>query len=50
MESVYDTARDRTVLPLHQIKTSKKEMKKRRTVRLTKTPGENDGGRINTDS
>ena len=49
-EAVYDTARELTVLPLHQIKTFKREMKRQRMVCLTNTPGEDDGIRLNLES
>ena len=41
----YDTIRTRTILPLKEIKTANREMKRRRTVRITKTPGDNEGYR-----
>ena len=48
-EAEYDTVRTRTVLPLNQIKTFERDMKRRRIVRITKTPGEHDGFRLNPD-
>ena len=48
--SSYDTVRTPTFLTLHQIKAVKREMKGRIMVRITKTPGEDDGYRLNPDS
>ena len=45
--AAYDIMRERTVLPLHQIKTAEREIKRTRMVRLTNTPGEDDGCRLN---
>ena len=47
--AAYDTVRDRTVLPIHQIKTFERYIKMRRMVRLANTPGEDDGSRLNPD-
>ena len=47
---VYDTVRTRNVLPLHQIKTVEREMKRRRTTCITNTPGKDDGCRLKPDS
>ena len=49
-QAAYDTVRAPTVLPLHQIKTVERDMKIRRMVRITNTPGEDDGCRLNPDS
>ena len=46
-EDLYETVRTLTVIPLHQIKTAEIEMNIRRMVRLTNTPGEDDGHRMN---
>ena len=37
--AAYDTLGTQTVLPLHQIKTAEREMKRQRMVRITSTPG-----------
>ena len=37
--AAYDTARIHTVLPFHQIKTVDRDMKRRKTVRITNNPG-----------
>ena len=42
--------RVQTVLPLHQIKTVKREMKRRRMVCINNTPVEDDGCRLKPDS
>ena len=46
----YETMGAQTVLTLHQIKTVERETKRQRIVRLTNTPGEDDGFRLNPDS
>ena len=38
--AAYDTARTQTVLPLHQIKTVEREMKRRRMVQIKNNPVE----------
>ena len=48
--AAYKTMRDRNDPSLHQIKTVKREMKIRKMVRLTNTPGEYDGCKMNPDS
>ena len=48
--AVYDTVRTRTVLPLQKSKTSEKEMKIQRMVRIPKIPGDNDSFRLDPDS
>ena len=47
--AAYDTMRSRIVLPLHQIKTVKKETNIQGMVCLNNTPGEDDGCRLNPD-
>ena len=48
--SVYDTARTRNVLNIHQINTVKRKTKRRRIVRLNNTPVEDDRFRLNSYS
>ena len=48
--AAYDTVRDRTVLPIHQIKTFERYIKMRRMVRLANISGESNVYRLNLDS
>ena len=48
--AAYETMRAWTVLPLHQNKTVKKEMKRRRMVRINNTPVDENVSRLNPDS
>ena len=41
--ATYDTVRSHNILPLHQTKTVKSEMKRLGMVSLTNTPGEDYG-------
>ena len=48
--AAYDTVSTWTVLPLHQIKTVDREMKRQRMVRINNNPVEENGCRMNPDT
>ena len=49
-KATYDTVRTCTFLILQEIKTVKRDIKRRRMVRINKNSGDNDGCRQNPDS